>query len=154
MYTKMQKINVSLILLTVLTLCLFGSFTSQAHESKDVIVTEGHVRASIPGTTISSAYMTLTNNSENKVTLLGVSSKVSPRIELHQHSMTDGMMRMRQVPNIEIDANSSVILQPHGLHLMIFDLTELLLPDTVVDITLHFSNDQNITIQLPVRKLI
>jgi copper(I)-binding protein len=116
-------------------------------------VTNGYVRASIPGTTISSAYMTLANNSENKVTLVGVSSKISPRIELHQHSMQGGMMRMRQLPIIEIDANSEIILQPHGLHLMIFDLTQVLAPKTIVDITLHFSNDKQLTIQLPVRQL-
>jgi copper(I)-binding protein len=151
MYSKMKKLNLSQILLSVFTLFVLGSLTSQANESDKITATKGYVRASIPGTTISSAYMTLTNNSENKVTLLGVSSKISPRIELHQHSMKDGMMRMRQVSEIEIDANSNVILQPHGLHLMIFDLNELLLPNTVFDITLHFSNDQNLAIQLPVR---
>jgi len=141
-------------LFTTVVLILLGSFSVQANESSKILVTKGHVRASIPGTTISSAYMTLSNNSENKVTLLRVSSKISPRIELHQHSMEDGMMRMRKLDEIGIDANSNVILQPHGLHLMIFDLNEVLLPDTFFDMTLHFSNGQNITIQLPVHKLV
>jgi len=141
-------------LFTTVVLILLESFSVQANESSKILVTKGHVRASIPGTTISSAYMTLSNNSENKVTLLRVSSKISPRIELHQHSMEDGMMRMRKLDEIGIDANSNVILQPHGLHLMIFDLNEVLLPDTFFDMTLHFSNGQNITIQLPVHKLV
>ncbi len=149
----MKKINLSQILLVIIVLFSLVNGSSQAGENNVVTASDGYVRASIPGTTISSAYLTLTNSSENRVTLVQVSSKISPRIELHQHSMKDGMMRMRQVEQIEIDANSRVILQPHGLHLMIFDLNALLLPDTVVDITLHFSNGQKIIIQLPVRKL-
>ena len=66
--------------------------------------------------------------------------------------MKDGMMRMRQLSTIDIEANSTVVLQPHGLHLMIFDLSALLGPNTLVDVTLHFSNDKQLTIQLPVKR--
>ena len=146
----MKKINMFRRLSMVCILLL--SLGVNAYQATEMEVSDGYVRASIPGTTISSAYMTLINNSENKVTLVEVTSKISPRIELHQHTMQDGMMRMRQLPAIEIDANSHVTLQPHGLHLMIFDLPELLLPNTLVDITLHFSNDIQLTIQLPVKR--
>ncbi|GAA0812159.1 copper chaperone PCu(A)C [Colwellia asteriadis] len=149
----MKKINGFMSVTVAIVLLLLSGFKCSAAEIDAINVTDGYVRASIPGTAISSAYMTLANNSENKVTLVGVSSKISPRIELHQHSMDDGMMRMRQIVQIDINANSSIVLKPHGLHLMIFDLTEQLTPETKVDITLHFSNDQQLTIQLPVKAL-
>ncbi len=113
-------------------------------------VHEGYIRASIPGSTISSAYMTITNNSEKTVTFLGVSSKISSRIEIHQHTMLDGVMRMRQLESITIKSHDSVVLQPSGLHLMIFDVNGMLEPEEIVDLTLHFSDQKELSIQLPV----
>ena len=108
-------------------------------QAQNLTVTEGFIRESIPGTTISSAYMTLTNTSEKPMTLIGVSSKVSARIEIHQHSMSKGMMSMRKLESIVIDGNDTVILQPSGLHLMIFDIKDLLKSGDVIPLTLHFS---------------
>jgi copper(I)-binding protein len=64
--------------------------------------------------------------------------------------MEDGMMRMRQVQSLNINANSQVVLAPHGLHLMIFSLKKTINTSDVAPLTLYFSNDINITLQLPV----
>lgn len=118
-----------------------------------VTVSDGYVRASIPGSDISSAYMRINNNNEKTVTLVRVTSKISSRIEMHQHSMDDGMMRMRQIDSISINGNSHVLLQPSGLHLMIFNLQQMLKHKDNVELTLHFSNEQSIVVQLPVQSI-
>jgi|TARA_B110001469_G_C9459988_1_gene231867 copper(I)-binding protein len=120
-------------------------------QAQNLTVTEGFIRESIPGTTISSAYMTLTNTSEKSVTLVGVSSKVSARIEMHEHSMSNGMMSMRQLESILINRMETVILQPSGLHLMIFDIKEPLKQGDLITLTLHFSSHANVEVQLPVQ---
>jgi len=120
-------------------------------QAQNLTVTEGFIRESIPGTTISSAYMTLTNTSEKPMTLIGVSSKVSARIEIHHHSMSKGMMSMRKLESIVIDGNDTVILQPSGLHLMIFDIKDLLKSGDVIPLTLHFSSHSSVEVQLPVQ---
>ena len=127
------------------------SIENAEHEQKTLISVEhAYIRSSIPGTTITSSYMTIENKGEKTVTLLGASSKISSRIEIHQHSMSDGMMRMRQLDSIDINAKQHIVLQPSGLHLMLFDIKQPLQAQQKVELTLNFSNKSPVTIQVPV----
>lgn len=129
------------------------SLSCLAFSSEEFIVENGFVRATIPGTSISSAYMTMNNLSNKLVTLTGVSSSVSDRVEIHDHVMVNNLMRMQQRQSVNINANSQVILQSSGLHLMIFNLEQPLLPEDTIDITLHFSHRSDVTITLPVQSI-
>jgi copper(I)-binding protein len=115
-----------------------------------ISVEHAYIRSSIPGTTISSSYMRIENKGEKTVTLLGANSNISPRIEIHQHSMSDGMMRMRQLDSININAKQSIVLQPSGLHLMLFDVKKPLQAKQKIELTLNFSNRPPVIIQVPV----
>jgi copper(I)-binding protein len=64
--------------------------------------------------------------------------------------MSDGMMRMRQLDSIEIKAKQRIVLQPSGLHLMIFGVKKPLQAQQRIELTLNFSNNLPITIQVPV----
>ncbi len=125
---------------------------SNVYAASTISVNDGYVKASIPGSDVTAAYMTLRNTSNKAITLQKVSSTVSDRIEIHEHSMSDGMMRMREVGEITIKANSEVVLQPSGLHLMIFSLKQQITDKDVIALTLYFSNDTEVKIQLPVLK--
>lgn len=139
----LSKIMTGCVLLMVVT----------STQAQNLTVTDGYVRESIPGTTISSAYMTLANSSEKSVTLVGASSKISARIEIHEHSMSNGMMNMRQVESIVIGSKETVILQPSGLHLMIFDIKEPVKHGDLITLTLHFSSHPSVEVQLPVQSI-
>lgn len=128
--------------------CLFFSLNSVA---QSILVSEQYVRETIPGTQISSAYMTITNDSSRPVTLTKVTSDISKRIELHQHIMSEDMMKMQQVDSIRINANNKAVLQPHGYHIMVFDLQKPLQADTTIKLTLHFDNSEMLTIDVPVK---
>lgn len=141
----------SLFICCFLTVCSFSAFSFTS--VKPISVEDGYVRESIPGTGISSAYMTITNTSDQAFTLTGASSKRSPRIEIHEHTMSDGMMRMRQKASIVIPAKESVRLQPSGLHLMIFDLPAPLKQGEQMPVSLHFSGEAAVNIELPIQGL-
>ena len=96
------------------------TFFVKAYADETITITDGYIKSSIPGSDITAAYMTITNNSKQIVSLQKITSPLSDRIEIHQHTMEGGMMRMRQVKSLNINANSQVVLAPHGLHLMIF----------------------------------
>jgi len=128
---------------------LIGMITN-VYATSGVTVSEGYIKASIPGRDITAAYMTINNAGNKAITLQKISSTISDRIEIHEHSMSDGMMRMRQVTEITIDANNEVVLQPSGLHLMIFSLKQKITDKDVIPLTLYFSNKTKINIQLPV----
>ncbi len=139
--------------LKLISLCvLLLAMASQVHAASTITVAQGYIKASIPGSDITAAYMTISNASIKAITLQKITSSISDRIEIHEHTMADGMMLMRQVENIIIKANSSVVLQPSGLHLMIFALKQKVSDQDVISLTLFFSNETKINIQLPVRQ--
>jgi len=131
---------------------LLFAMISNVYATSAITVTDGYVKASIPGSDVTASYMTLSNTSDKAITLQKVSSIISDRIEIHEHSMADGMMRMREVTEIIIKANSKVVLQPSGLHLMIFSLKQQITDKDVFPLTFYFANDTEVKIQLPVLK--
>lgn len=132
---------------------LISFFLSTSVLAADISVSEQYVRETIPGTSISSAYMSLSNQSNKSITLTSVTSSVSNRIEMHEHIMTAEMMKMQQVDSIVVNANDKVVLQPHGYHIMVFNLQQPLQADTEITMTLHFDNEENVTIKMPVQGL-
>lgn len=137
-------------MMNFILLTLLFSMVNISHATSFITVTGAYIKASIPGSTVTAAYMTIHNSSDKDIALLKVSSDISDRIEIHEHTMTDGMMRMREVKSLTIEAGNKAVLQPMGLHLMIFDLKQQLTEKDSITTTLHFSNNTNINIQLPV----
>jgi copper(I)-binding protein len=122
------------------------------YENK-VIVEAPYIRASIPGTTITSAYMSIENKNDETLTLTGASSLFSDRIEIHQHTMSNGMMKMRQVEQLAIKGQDKVTLQPMGYHLMIFNVKKPLQPEDKISLTLHFKQQKDLVVTIPVRSI-
>lgn len=135
-------------------LSLLGSllFNQQAL-AKGIVIEHGYIRATIPGTSVSSAYMEIYNRTDKDMVLIGATSKVSNRIEIHEHVMKGEMMRMNKRESLTVLAHDHVTLQPSGYHLMIFNLVEPLKVDDKVDVTLHFSDSKDVIISLPVQSI-
>ena len=103
-------------------------------------ITDVRVREPIPGRMMSAAFFTITNTTEHSRTLVSVSADWAGLIEIHTHLHEDGVMKMRQLERLKIPAGDSVVLQPGGLHLMLFKL-QLPLAD-VLPMELCFSNGE------------
>jgi hypothetical protein len=97
--------------------------------------------------------MVLHNMGEKGGALTAASSPVAEVVELHTHTMEDGMMRMRQVDKIDLPAGEVVKLQPGGLHVMMIGLKQQLIPDEKVPLTLIFEDGSSKQVEAPVRKL-
>jgi periplasmic copper chaperone A len=113
-------------------------------------VDNGQIRQPMPGRTVTAGYFTVHNHSTQDVSLSNVSSSAFVRAELHQHSHTDGMMRMEQLDQIVIPAGQSVTLAPGGLHLMLFEPADSLKAGQTVKLSLHFADGQQLSVDLPV----
>ena len=137
----------------LLSLTLYSLTAEAVSKKEQLIVDAGYVRASIPGTNVSSAYMDLINEGENPTTLIKVTSAISPRIEIHEHIMTAEVMKMRKRDSLTIAAQSKITLQPSGYHLMIFDLKVPLQEKQQVTFTMHFNDNTTTEITLPVASI-
>tara|TARA_R110001583_G_scaffold13909_12_gene59022 strand:- start:4971 stop:5525 length:555 start_codon:yes stop_codon:yes gene_type:complete len=152
---QMKKIYLLCLLLLYGFIGFFGEANALAENKNSMLLIEqAYIRATIPGTLHSSSYMEIENKGEKTVTLLSVRSEISPRIEIHQHSMVDGMMRMRKLDSIVLKSKERVKLQPSGLHLMLFDVKKPLKAQQLVELTLNFSDNVSMTMQIPVYSFI
>jgi len=116
-------------------------------------VEDAHVRATPPHAKNSAAFMKISNNSDSALKLISASSDIAERVELHSHIMSDGMMKMRQVEAIDIDANGQVELRPGSFHVMFLGLKSPLVEGNKVEIKLYFSNGDEIVLDTPIKKI-
>lgn len=121
--------------------------------AQDITITSGYVRETIPGSTVTAAYFTINNLSKKELLLVKLSAEFSDKIELHEHKMADGLMKMREVNGINIPAQSKVVLQPYGYHVMIFDLKRPLKNGEEVEFTLYFEDTPPFNVKLPVHRM-
>ena len=89
-------------------------------QAEELLFSNATVRQPLPGRTVSAGYFSVTNQSEEAVRLVAAHSAWFGKVELHQHTMIDGMMRMAKVDAIDVAPGHTVHLQPGGLHLMLF----------------------------------
>lgn len=81
-------------------------------------------RATPSGAKVAGGYLKITNTGAETDRLTGGSLPRAGRVEIHEMSVTDGVMRMRPLSSgLEIKAGETVELKPGGLHLMFMDLT-------------------------------
>lgn len=83
------------------------------------------VRSLIAGSDKTVGYVNFTNYSTDAITLISARSDDVRTIEFHETTQLDGMMRMRRLTSVEIEADQSLVLQPGGMHLMLFGVKSL-----------------------------
>jgi hypothetical protein len=151
--------NTTSILLLFISLFSVSYFTQALDTQKisvpsiiaaNIEIQKAYIRETLPGNEISSAYMTIVNHSDKAVKLVSISSNISPKIEIHAHVMENSMMKMEQLDAISVKANAQVVLQPYGLHLMIFGLKKGLKAGQMVTLTLHFADQHVMNVTVPV----
>lgn len=111
-------------------------------------------RATAAGAKVGAAYLTIRNTGGAADTLVAVESPVAARGEIHDMTMSEGVMRMRRLPDgLEIPAGGAVELKPGGKHLMLIDLKAPLAAGGRVPLKLTFKSGAQGEIALPVRAL-
>ena len=136
-----------------LFILLFSLIFSANTIASEIMVSDQYVRATPPHAKNSAAFLSISNHSNKVVKLIAASSGIADRVELHSHLKEDGMMKMRQVKEVVINANSVVTLQPGGYHVMFLGLKDDLKEGQNVNITLYFDNGNEINIDAPVQKI-
>ncbi|MYM67678.1 copper chaperone PCu(A)C [Pseudoduganella sp. FT55W] len=120
-----------------------------------VTVGEPWVRATVAAQKATGAFMTLTSTQNTK--LVGVSSPAAGVVEVHEMKMDNDMMRMRQIPSLDLPAGKPVKLAPGGYHLMLLDLKQPLKDGDKVPLTLEIEDAQKVrskvVIDAPVKPL-
>ena len=84
------------------------------------------------------AFFTVTSTSDDAIT--DVDSSCCAAVELHQHTMEGGIMRMRRVASVPLKAHVPTIFASSSFHVMLIGLKQPLQPGTPVLLTFHFAH--------------
>ena len=105
-----------------------------------------HVKAThawirvLPGALPGGAYVTLKNDSDQPVALVGASSKAYAQVMLHHSSTAGGVSRMTMVDSLNVPAHGQAELAPAGYHLMLMHPVAPVEPGSTVRLLLKFSD--------------
>jgi hypothetical protein len=136
-----------------LVTCIAGA-SARADEVKvgDLVISQAWTRATPNGAKIGTGYFTIENKGTTADKLVGVSGEVSDKIEVHEMSMNNGVMKMRPVDGgLTIEPGKTVKLAPSGYHLMIMDLKSPLKQGGKVPVTLEFEKAGKVAVTLDVQ---
>ncbi len=125
---------------------------SFAHEYKVGELTIDHPwsRELPPNAPAGAAYFTLHNQGSQADRLIGASTARAQKSELHTHVHQDGLMKMQQIPAVDIPAKGEVVFQPGGNHVMLFGLDQPLKVGEKFPLTLEFEKAGKIEVQVQV----
>ena len=105
-------------------------------------------RPTVPGQQGGGGFMTL--HSERADRLLGGSTPLAERFELHTMTMQGDVMEMRQVDTIDLPAGQRIELKPGGLHVMFIGLKRPLTVGSKLPVTLRFERAGEVKVEMTV----
>jgi len=73
----------------------------------------------MPGMQMSAGYFRLTNHSDKDISISQVTSDSFASVEMHETTIEGGISKMRPLENVVIAANSDVLFERGGKHLML-----------------------------------
>jgi copper(I)-binding protein len=109
-------------------------------------------RATPPGAKIGAGFMRLRNAGAAE-RVVGASSPVAGRVEMHVTVREGEVMKMREVSAFEIPAGGTFELKPGGAHLMLMDLKRPLKPGDKVPLTLKLEKAGELKLELTVEAM-
>lgn len=138
-----------------------GEQADHAHEDKqhvaepmaagDLEISAGAAKAMPPGAKVGGGGLIVKNNGNADDRLIAVESPSAGRVELHEMTMENDVMKMRKLENgIVIPAGQTVELKTGGLHLMFMEVVKPFAEGETVPVTLTFEGAGKVDYALPV----
>ncbi|WP_438748202.1 DUF1775 domain-containing protein [Pararhizobium sp. O133] len=114
-------------------------------------ISGGSIKAMLPGAKVGGGGFTVKNEGSEDDVLLSAESPAAGRVELHEMTMQNDVMKMRKLEDgIAVPAGQTVELRSGGLHLMFMDVTRPFAEGDTVPVTLTFEKAGKVELVLPV----
>ena len=138
---------------------VFATCAAWSAHADDVVIgnlrlTAAWARATPKGATVGGGYLTVTNIGNSADRLVGGTSEVSNRFEIHEMSMEKGVMKMREMTSgIEIKPGQTVRFEPSGYHIMFVGLKQPLKEGDHIKATLQFAKAGHASVDFVVESM-
>ena len=123
-----------------------------AADETGLVARDAWIREAPPGASVLAGYLQLENRGPEALVLDTLSSRDFGRIELHRTLVEGGVARMLPVGQLEIAAGESIILEPGGMHLMLFSPGRPLQAGDRVDFSIQLANGASHAFEAMVRR--
>jgi periplasmic copper chaperone A len=134
----------SLSLLTVTT-AVIAQHRTQAGA---LVIEAPWTRATPGGAKVAGGFLKITNTGTTPDRLIGGTLPLATSVEVHEMSMTEGIMRMRRLEKgLEIAPGASVELKPGSYHMMFMGLSEGLVAGGTIKGTLVFDKAGTVEVE-------
>ncbi len=123
---------------------------AQAAAAADIQVGHSWARATLPGMSMGGVFMQVVNGDADNI-LVGGSSPVAEKVEIHTHINDNGVMRMRELEGgLPLPQNKAVELKPGSYHIMLMGLKAPLTDGQTFPLTLRFKQGKAQTVTVTV----
>jgi copper(I)-binding protein len=126
--------------------------TATVADETGLVVRDAWVREAPPGASVLAGYLQLENRGPETLVLVTLGSRDFGRIELHRTLVEEGVARMLPVGQLEIPAGESVVLEPGGMHLMLFNPGRPLQVGDRVEFSIRLANGASHAFEATVRR--
>jgi copper(I)-binding protein len=151
--------NMYMSLITLATTLLFTiNSPIQAHSHKsttelgDLIISNTWARTTPRTAKTGVAYFVIKNRGKADDTLVGVTSEIAKKTEIHQSSEKNNIMHMRHVGKVNIPAGSVAELRPNSFHIMFMGLHAPIKQGDIFPLTLTFKTAGTVKVMVKASK--
>ena len=113
-------------------------------------VQDARAGVSAPGQSQAAAYLTIRNDGGRAERLRSIRVEGVGSATVHESDMSDGVMRMRPMPELDLPSGETVTMAPGGLHIMLMDLKQPLRAGDKLRATLLFRQSPPLRLTIPV----
>jgi copper(I)-binding protein len=149
----MKKVFAAIAAAVLLSACAPTEAAPEDH-TDHITVANAYVRATdemsvgMDGTLMTGAFMELTNNHDDEVTLTGGSCSCAKMVQVHE--VVSGVMQQKD-GGLTIAGKGTEALKPGGNHLMFMGLSHELKAGDEITFTLEFSDGHSVEVTAPVK---
>ncbi len=138
----------------VFLLFSFSSVTANASNlENELVIEDAWIRLGPPIVKAVAGYFSITNRSANKsLRMLGIESAMFEKVEMHNTSIIDGMMRMEHLQYVDLRPGIKIQFSMSGKHLMMINKKKPIKEGDVIPVKLIFNDDQFMHINMQVRR--
>jgi copper(I)-binding protein len=136
----------------IAALGLVAPVHAESVKAGDLVISQPWTRATAGGAKVGGGYLTIENKGAAADKLVGGSTDAAGKLEVHQMSVSNGVMKMHQVEGgLAIEPGKTVKLAPGGYHLMLVDLKHPFKQGEKVPVTLEFEKAGKVAVSLDVQ---
>lgn len=136
----------------LLMACMLIAACGSESVSTGPTLSSAWIRALPPGSGMTAGFGTIHNPGQAAIQIVSFSSPSFGEVSLHRTEIVDGVSKMREVPLLSIDADSRIILEPGGYHLMLMTPVGEIQPGHSVTLEMATADGRSFRFAVPVER--